>query len=279
MESFFFLILILLGGLIITQLIYQPYTIIKKIILYFYKDTINRHLLIYNLKAKYKSILSQYNLYYVKLDERNKKIFEKRLAKFLAMKVFIPRGGLEKVTDEMKVLIGAKAIQITFGHPSIYFEHFWRILVYPDTYYSEINETYHKGEVNPRGFIIISWKNFVEGISDRSDGINLGLHEMAHALHLENAIMNNEYDFLDGKKLNEFHYMAQEEMSMINSGERTFFREYAGTNFHEFFAVIIESFFERPDEFKQYDSRLYGVVTHLMQQDPLLPDPVQNYFK
>ena len=32
---------------------------------------------------------------------------------------------------------------------------------------------------------------------NNEDGLNLGLHEMAHALHLENATTNEEYGFLD----------------------------------------------------------------------------------
>ena len=43
---------------------------------------------------------------------------------------------IARLLNEMKALIGGAAIQLTFGHPSIYFTHFKRILVYPDSYYS-----------------------------------------------------------------------------------------------------------------------------------------------
>ena len=279
MDFFYYIWVFFVVGFAVVVIVYSPISIIKDLINHFFKDQINRRLIYYSLKPRYKSILKDYNIYYNRLDSKNRGVFERRLAKFIGMKEFIPRGGLESITDEMKVLIGAKAIQITFGHPSVYFEHFWRILVYPDSYYSEINQRYHKGEVNSKGYIILSWKNFIEGISDRTDGVNLGIHEMAHALHIENAITNNEYDFLNSEKLEEFNFRAQREMEKINSGEKHLFRKYAGTNIHEFFAVMIENFFERPVEFKNQHTELYKVATHIMQQDPLLPNPVAHYFE
>lgn len=279
MDAFSYITIILLSILIVFTFVIQPIRIVRDLINHFYRDTLNRHLIFYRLKPRYKKILGTYSIYYRKLTPKNKRVFERRLAKFLAMKEFIPRGGLEKITDEMKVLIGSKAIQITFGHPSVYFEHFWRILVYQDSYYSQISRQYHKGEVNAGGFIILSWKSFIEGMADHDSGINLGLHELAHALHIENAITNNEYNFLNEKKLSAFHEMAYAEMERIKKGDGVFFRDYAATNIHEFFAVMVENFFERPSEFKSYNPALYALSTHLLQQDPLLPDPIGQYFR
>ncbi len=236
----------------------------------FTKRFINPYLFYVDLKPKYKTILQEHFLYYRLLSKENQHIFKKRLAKFLALKEFVPRGELTQVSDEMKTLIGASAIQITFGHPHVYFEQFERILVYPDAYYSEITQRYHYGEVNPRGFIILSWKNFIEGYLNHDNGRNLGLHEMAHALHIENSINNEEYDFLDFDILKMWNRMALDYIDRIRDGENSFFRDYGGTNRHEFFAVMIENFFERPAQFKEYDPDLYRVACGLMNQDPLL---------
>ena len=74
---------------------------------------------------------------------------------------------------------------------------FKRILIYPDQYYSTITHRYHKGEVNPAAqAIVLSWNNFLAGYARPDDSLNLGLHEMAHALEIENLIDNDEYDFL-----------------------------------------------------------------------------------
>ena len=176
---------------------------------------------------------------------------------------------MEKITDEMKALIAGAAIQLTFGHPSIYFTHFKRILVYPDSYYSEISQRYHKGEVNMGGLIVLSWKNFVEGYADNEDGRNLGLHEMAHALHLENAITNEEYGFLDDNVLRAWTDLCFSEIEKMKEGKSDFFRAYAITNSQEFFAVAVENFFERPGEFHDWNPKLYDTLIKILNQDPL----------
>ena len=216
-----------------------------------------------------RKILNKYFSYYKKLpiDEKNK--FEQKVQYFIYIKEFIPRK-IPRVTEEMKVLIAACAVQLTFGYPKVFLAHFKRILVYPDNYYSTINNTHHKGEVNPRlRAIVLSWKSFVEGYIDLTDGRNLGLHEMAHALRLENNIFNGEHEFLDKHALEEWHQLATEEIKRIEIGESRMFRDYAGTNQEEFFSVAVENFFERPEKFKTQMPKLYQNLTLLLRQHPV----------
>ena len=167
----------------------------------------------------------------------------------------------------MKILIGATAIQLTYGYPNVYLTHFKRILIYPDNYYSTINKVYHQGEVNPLNkIIVISWNNFVRGMINNDDGVNLGLHEMAHALRLENIIRNNEFNFIDKKVLDHWEYLAGQEILKLRNGQESIFRGYGATSAEEFFAVAIENFFERPDQFKSYDTTLYHTLAQLLKQ-------------
>lgn len=183
-------------------------------------------------------------------------------------KRFIPRG-FKTVSDEMRVLISATAVQLTFGLPQIYLAHFDKILIYPDAYYSTINKKYHVGEINPRmSAIILSWKSFVEGYADPNDSFNVGIHEMAHAIHFENRIRNSEFDFLDRESLKALERITNEEMPKLRRGEVHFFRSYAGTNEHEFFAVALEYFFEQPVEFRDSLPQLYHTLCKLLNQDP-----------
>ena len=249
--------------------VFKFYYIIRSIINYFFKDHINRYLLTTNLKPHYKAILEQKFSYYNHLNAQDKLIFEKRVQKFINVKEFVPRGGIKTITPEMKALIAASAIQLTFGYPSIYFMHFWKIILYKTDYYSNITQKYHQGEVNTRGYIILSWVNFVRGYDESTSGRNLGLHELAHAMKIENAIRNDEYNFIDENYLKSFYRLSKYEMNKIRSEGSPFFRAYAGANVHEFFAVVVENFFERPHEFHQYNKDLYLVTTQLLKQDPL----------
>ncbi len=220
------------------------------------------------IKQSYKEPLQKYFKYYQRLHPLDRKLFEKRVQKFITLKKFVPRN-MEEVTDEMKALIAASAIQLMNGLPKIYFAHFKRILVYPDDYYSKISQRYHQGEVNAGGMIVLSWKNFVEGYVDNKDGRNLGLHEMAHALRLENAIHNEEYGFLDDDVLMTWTDLCYREINKMDESKSEFFRDYAATNSHEFFAVAVENFFEKSKEFQQWHPKMYQTLTVMLNQDPL----------
>ena len=221
----------------------------------------------------YHDILKKYFPYYRQLNASDKIFFAQRVAYFIYSKKFIPRN-VEEVTLEAKVLIAASAIQLTFGLDNIYLNHFNKILVYPNDYYSSITKRFHKGEVNPRfGIIVLSWQSFVNGFLNPSDAINLGLHEMAHALRLENLLRSREYKFFNKDLIQRFDEHAHQLCHVSNWAE-TFFRPYACANEHEFFAVTIENFFERPREFKSAMPELYAIVCGLLRQDPsLLPSP------
>lgn len=250
------------------------FLIVIGIVAYYYiklkfGDRYNIALRFVKIKPEYKAALRKFCLYYNMLDDLGKVQFERRVQHFIFAKEFIPRQ-IPEVSAEMKALIAASAIQLTFGLPYIYLTHFQRILVYPGDYYSTITRRYHKGEVNPSiKAIVISWRHFMEGLINPTDSVNLGLHEMAHALWLENKIMNKKFGFLDKRILEKYKMLAEVEMLKIQSGAETFFRSYAGTDNYEFFAVSIENFFEKPYEFRMALPELYQVMCGLLNQDPL----------
>ncbi|HYC85145.1 MAG TPA: zinc-dependent peptidase, partial [Chryseosolibacter sp.] len=185
---------------------------------------------------RYRDILLKYFRYYQELSKADKSKFELKVCNFIYGKQFIPRN-IDVVTEEAKVLIAASAVQLTFGLPHVYLRHFNKILVYPDNYYSSITKRYHKGEVNPRfRLIVISWQAFVDGYIDTTDSVNLGLHEMAHALRLENLLRDKRSKFLRDSDLTQFDEWAHR----ICSEEQLFFRPYACVNVHEFFSVAVE---------------------------------------
>jgi MtfA peptidase len=218
---------------------------------------------------EYRSILQKYFKYYQQLSERNKLKFELKVVNFIYGKRFIPRN-IPEVTLEAKVLIAASAVQLTFGLPHVYLRHFKRILVYPNNYYSSITHRYHKGEVNPRfGIIVLSWQAFIDGYIISNDSLNLGLHEMAHALRLEDMIRAEENVIFDENYLEQFDEWADRICKNSNGNGPVFFRPYACVNKHEFFSVAVENFFEKPKDFSEQLPQLYRVMTALLRQDPL----------
>jgi MtfA peptidase len=243
------------------------YQIIRAILRFQFGEWWNTKLYFTTIDPLYRKFLEENFHYYQNLDDADKITFVRRVQKFIKLKEFEGREGLF-VTEEMEVLVAASAVLITFGHPQIYFKHFDRIILYPDVYYSRITEKYHQGEVNSAGIIVLSYKNLLEGYMNATDGRNLGLHEMAHALKITDTMVSEEYDFLDRTAFHQFIWHARHEMNFIASGGESLFRKYAATNDHEFFAVAVENFFERPKEFYDFHPHLYGTLAKLMNQNP-----------
>ncbi|UJP65287.1 zinc-dependent peptidase [Mongoliitalea daihaiensis] len=225
------------------------------------------------LSFEQKDFLRKFFPYYAGLSPEHQKEFEERVFLFLEEKKIIPRGSLQEVPLKVKLLIAATAVKVSFGFRDFRFEYFDKILVYPDSYYSAINQRYHFGEVNPKlRIIVLSLVNFLEGVADPISGRNLGIHEIAHALKLENQIhFNNGSVVFNPTRWKAYTEHAYAQMDKIARGEQhTIFRAYAGTNKHEFFAVALELFFEKSAELKAYNPELYQSLVYLLKQDPMV---------
>lgn len=226
---------------------------------------INFTLLSNQLTEKQISILRQKFTFYNRLDEKEKKIFRHRVHNFIGSKTFVGRQGLE-VSDEMKVLIAATAVMLTFGFRNYKLPIFHSVLIYPEPFMSAMNDNLHKGEVNPKhGVIALSWKDFLEGFDIANDNLNLGIHEFAHAVHLNSHVKRDisSQIFIDNfKALKRFLKHNEDKRKQLISTR--YFREYAYTNEFEFVAVLLECFFETPDEFKANFPILYQHVKTML---------------
>lgn len=220
------------------------------------------------LRKSHRVYLQKHIRFYRHLDASEKRRFERQVRKFIVTKNFVPRQ-MPTVTAEMKVCLSATAVQITFGLPNGMLQYFTNILIYPDDYFSTINKKYHKGEVNPKlKAVVLSWKSFLLGVQNPEDGRNLGLHEMAHAFHIENSLKRNSLAIFDPIAWNEWQQISDQELAIMAKGEPHFFRSYAATNSHEFFAVAIENFFEKPTAFRSYLPQVYQSLQKLLHLDP-----------
>ena len=90
----------------------------------------------YRLSQEDKETLEKYFPYYSNLKPAHQKEFRHKLQLILTQKRFFARGGLDRVSAEMKVLIGATIVQVTFGYRNVWLKHFNKILIYPNTYFS-----------------------------------------------------------------------------------------------------------------------------------------------
>lgn len=204
--------------------------------------------------------------FYNRLSPRKRKIYGSRIKKFILDKNFESRESFE-ITEEMKVLIAATAMRVTLGLKSYIFPTFHTILIYPEMFYSRFSKAVVKGETNMAGMIVFSWKDFEFGISDENDNLNLGYHEFGHALFVERFKQTMEYSF--ERNYENWDHIVFREKKLKEAALKGTFRKYATYNRHEFFAVAVENFFERPERFKSDLPKLYSTMTKLLNQDPL----------
>jgi Mlc titration factor MtfA (ptsG expression regulator) len=212
------------------------------------------------------NLLKQKNPYFRNLSAEAQERFVERLYVFMEEKYFVGHEGL-LITDEIRVMISAAAIQLTFGLKDYTIPHLHTINVFPKVFYSQLLETSLKGLVTQGGVLSLSWNDFREGYAVEDDKLNLGLHELAHALNID-LVEDGNYDDHFFYYFDKWRSAALSDFQRLKDGSITFLRKYAGRNLHEFFAVCIEHFFEAPAEFRRELPVLYGHTALMLNQDP-----------
>lgn len=210
----------------------------------------------------------QYFPSYRLLSFRRKRRFELKVKHFLNSFEYELRGNM-RLTPEVQAVIGGAAARLSLNLSDECFNFYNTIVLYPDFYHSRFTGKVHKGEVNPGArTIVFSWKGILEGFNRGDDGLNLLLHEYAHALYFEHKLMRSEYAIFNEEAFNRVNEQASIEIEKIRKGDAHFLRRYASASVEEFFAVAVENFFERSSQFKKELPELYGALVLLLRQDP-----------
>ncbi len=219
----------------------------------------------------YDTLLANYNSYYRSLSPLLRQRFLQRVTEFRDTKHF---KYIDIAPDEkMLLLISAAAVQLTFGLDKYLLEYFDTIYILQHDYrYGAYNVPF-MGHVSSNG-IYLSWDNFLRGYSDDTDGDNVGVHEMAHALAYVNFTADSDDDEDDDFKnrFREFSKVARPIFNGMQNGNANFLGSYAATNYNEFWAVSVENFFERSKRMSEELPDLYRAMCTLLNQDPLLQD-------
>ena len=212
------------------------------------------------------SIVSQNLKFYnrLNLQEQHKFLFRtylfKKAKKFHYIEV--------QEQAEMPVLISAVAVELTFGLDKYQFNYFRDIYVLKDDYHYGFYSRPFQGHVDHSG-IYLSWDNFMKGLRGLTPNCNMGLHEMAHALAYVNFITQTEEDKHFKKEFKNFSKVARPIFESMQNGAKNLLGDYAGTNYHEFWAVSVEVFFENPVRMRHELPELYAAMSHLLRQNPI----------
>lgn len=208
--------------------------------------------------------LKEYFAYYNTLDEHWKQVFVQRLLLFVQKKNFIGQHGFE-LNNKVKAIISASAVQLTLGLDEWQIRYFDTILLFPKDFFNQITGLGVKGETNLSGYMSFSWTSFIQGYKVSNDNLNLGLHEFTHALRF-NSIRGERSDYFFENYFPKWYSYAKNEFLRIKAGKPSIFRKYGGTNINEFLSVVVEHFFESPQQFMEEQPLLYSATAILLNQ-------------
>ncbi|UZO82532.1 zinc-dependent peptidase [Aquimarina sp. ERC-38] len=211
----------------------------------------------------YKNYLSE-NKFYVRLSKKEKRYFEHRLTKFLKATRFVGREGL-LINDKKRVQVAAIVIQLTFGMRNYMLDYVETIILYPTSFYSILNKTKNNGEFNPRSrALALSWEHFNNGKWHPEEGVNLGIHEITHALHYDAMKSSNISSELFYDTFLELEQYLSSKKVRTDIVDTKILREYAYTDKFEFLAVLIEVFMETPEKLKKKLPVVYAYVVQML---------------
>lgn len=216
-------------------------------------------------------LLSQKVAFYLSLDTNEKVRFKKMIQIFLKEKRITGIG--TQIDEELKLLVAASAIIPVFGFPNWEYFNLGEILVLPGTIESHLDNSDRKyftlGQVRTirnKNIMLLSRPALEQGFQTQTDKKNVGIHEFAHVIDQADGSM----DGIPGLQMpRKYHQRWKElvavEMNNIRRG-RSLFRRYGGTNPVEFFAVVTETFFEKPDLVKKQNPELYSILRNTFRQ-------------
>lgn len=181
-------------------------------------------------------------------------------------------GGLE-LTDEIRVTIAAEAARLLVGRDTEYFPTIRSVLVYPGTIQEPLNThlghdlsvedvRHAAGMATGRlGAILLAWDSVRQGSAVHDDAHNVVLHEFAHELDYQDGVFDGAPLLGKNSRYRAWASALQPEFdrhqAAVNSGEATFLDPYGATDPAEFFAVLTETYFERPDALRAEHPALY----------------------
>lgn len=132
-----------------------------------------------DLPAAVRQMFFQYP-FYQRLPEGEKNRFRQRVALFSMANEFMPQV-MEKVPDDLKYMISACAVTITFGQENFLFKKFENIVVAPKPFPTpQYPEKFHASEIyEPDGVVLFSAEQLALGFMQSTQYYNIGLHEYA----------------------------------------------------------------------------------------------------
>ncbi len=212
-----------------------------------------------------KNMLQERVPFYQQLNEHKKNEFETRTAHFLTQ---VKITGVNTVVEDIdKVLIAASAIIPIFNFADWEYPNLNEVLLYPDSFDHEFEQ---QGEGrNILGMVgsgalnqvmILSQFELRQAFINETGKNNTAIHEFVHLVDkTDGEIDGIPESLLNRQYIKPWLQLMQEKIREIIDNQSDI-NPYGATNEAEFFAVVSEYFFERPELLKEKHPELYELL-------------------
>ncbi|MEP7108178.1 MAG: M90 family metallopeptidase [Ferruginibacter sp.] len=226
------------------------------------------------LPESFRRILLEKVSFYQSLNESARSAFEKRMLHFL--KVVRITGVHTRVEDEDKVFVAASAIIPIFAFENWEYINLNEVLLYPDSF-SEEFELREGRERQVLGMVgngpmqqvmILSQPALRQGFNNTVEKQNTAIHEFVHLIDkTDGAIDGIPENLLSKQYTLPWINMMHQKLMEIREGNSDI-DPYGATNQGEFFAVVSEYFFKRPDLLQTNHPELYELLAQIFCRTP-----------
>jgi len=228
--------------------------------------------------AAWRALLLEHVAFYAGLAEAEKARFEQAMQLFLARTRLT--GIQTEVDDLVRVLTAAAAVIPVFGFPGWEYPTLHEVLLVPDAWQLETRPNQEVQSLqgtllgSVQGFqtsqyMRLSRAALVQGFANAEDRHNVGVHEFAHLVdEADGAIDGVPGAVLPPALRAAWAEVLHRELAAVRAGQAPDIDPYAGTNEAEFFAVVNEYFFERPEKLQEHHPELFDLLTQALHQHP-----------
>lgn len=204
--------------------------------------------------------------FYKELSPENQQVFVERVLFFLS-KIRITPVNNAAVNDEDRVLVAAAGVIPLFHYKNWFYNNLNEVLVYPEAFNKEYELEGDQRTIigmvgdGPMHRTMILSLPFLRSGFSRNAGSNTAIHEFAHLLDKSDGAIDGipELILQDANIKPWVHYM-HEYIREIRKGKDKDIDPYGATNEAEFFAVLSEYFFQKPEKLKEKHPELYKIL-------------------
>lgn len=195
---------------------------------------------------------------------------------FMDEKSFEACGELEEVTEHMQHVIAAQACLLLVNRRHDFYRRLRSILLYPTAYRAKDaqgREDVRLGESWHTGSVVLAWESVIAGGRNQQDGHQVTIHEFAHQLDQADGAADGLPELSNTGSYREWSMVFSQAFERLqrklDKGKCPAIDSYGATDPAEFFAVVTESFYEKPRQLHEHYPQVYEQLRSYYRVDPL----------